>query len=170
MPKSYGGSTNILNKRSSGSLQLSMPITMLDACIHPCLATHWLENSWCCSVLLSSMEKKVKATRSGNARIHGMKWVTMASLAYVAIQVHLGLRFHCYATDHLAAPLRIVIFFSLLQDWHYHGLWTILQEHFGLLGWSRWSRWCLWTAGLVELISMLSVFEFYFQANASIFR
>jgi hypothetical protein len=35
----------------------------------------------------SSVEKEVKATRSGNARIHGMTPVTPASLAYVATQV-----------------------------------------------------------------------------------
>jgi hypothetical protein len=37
----------------------------------------------------SSVEKEVKATRSGNARIHGMTRVTTASLAYVATQVRL---------------------------------------------------------------------------------
>ena len=35
----------------------------------------------------SSVEKEVKATRSGNARIHGMTRVTTASLAYMATQV-----------------------------------------------------------------------------------
>ena len=35
----------------------------------------------------SSIEKEVKATRSGNARLHGMTRVTTASLAYVATQV-----------------------------------------------------------------------------------
>ena len=38
---------------------------------------------------LSSVEKDVKATRSGNARIHGMTQVTAASLVYVATQVSL---------------------------------------------------------------------------------
>jgi len=64
----------------------------------------------------SSVEKEVKATRSGNARIHDMKGVTTASLAYVATQVRLALRFRRYTTDHLAAPLRIVIFLGLLQN------------------------------------------------------
>jgi hypothetical protein len=36
----------------------------------------------------TSVEKEVKATRSGNARLHGMTRVTTASLAYVATQVH----------------------------------------------------------------------------------
>jgi hypothetical protein len=35
----------------------------------------------------SSVEKELKATRSGNARIHGMTKVTPASIAYVATQV-----------------------------------------------------------------------------------
>jgi hypothetical protein len=35
----------------------------------------------------SSVEKEPKATRSGNARIHGMKSVTIASIAYIATQV-----------------------------------------------------------------------------------
>ena len=35
----------------------------------------------------SSVEKEAKATRSGNARIHGMTQVTPPSLAYVATQV-----------------------------------------------------------------------------------
>ena len=37
----------------------------------------------------SSVEVDAKATRSGNARIHGMTQVTTASLAYVATQVSL---------------------------------------------------------------------------------
>jgi hypothetical protein len=44
--------------------------------------------------LPSSVEKKVKATRSGNACIHGMTWVTTAFLTYVAIQVHLALELY----------------------------------------------------------------------------
>lgn len=35
----------------------------------------------------SSVDKEVKATRSGNARIHGMTRVTPASIAYIATQV-----------------------------------------------------------------------------------
>jgi hypothetical protein len=35
----------------------------------------------------SSVEKEPKATRSGNARIHGMTKVTLGSIAYVATQV-----------------------------------------------------------------------------------
>ncbi|KAG6906365.1 hypothetical protein DXG01_014296 [Tephrocybe rancida] len=39
----------------------------------------------------SSFEKENKATRSGNARIHGMMTVTHASIAYVATQVRFAL-------------------------------------------------------------------------------
>ena len=35
----------------------------------------------------SSVEKEVKATQSGNAHLHGMTCITMASLAYVETQV-----------------------------------------------------------------------------------
>lgn len=38
----------------------------------------------------SSVDKEPKATRSGNARIHGMNQVTAASIAYVATQVSLN--------------------------------------------------------------------------------
>lgn len=39
----------------------------------------------------SSVEKEVKATRSGNARIHGMTRTTTASLAYIATQLRFAL-------------------------------------------------------------------------------
>jgi len=39
----------------------------------------------------SSVEKESKATRSGNARIHGMTQVTPASIAYIATQVRFAL-------------------------------------------------------------------------------
>ncbi|RDB25046.1 hypothetical protein Hypma_007811 [Hypsizygus marmoreus] len=39
----------------------------------------------------SSVEKEVKATRSGNARIHGMTKVTCPSIAYVATQARFAL-------------------------------------------------------------------------------
>ncbi|KAF9242147.1 hypothetical protein BU15DRAFT_44292 [Melanogaster broomeanus] len=39
----------------------------------------------------SSVDQEPKATRSGNARIHGMRFVTKASIAYVATQVRFAL-------------------------------------------------------------------------------
>jgi hypothetical protein len=63
----------------------------------------------------SSVEKEVKATRSGNARIHGMTRVTTASLAYIATQVRLLVTpFLHYAPDHMAAPLCTVFLLGLL--------------------------------------------------------
>lgn len=38
----------------------------------------------------SSVEKETRATRSGNAEIHGMRSVTVASLAYIATLVGAG--------------------------------------------------------------------------------
>ncbi|KAG1745135.1 hypothetical protein EDD22DRAFT_786118, partial [Suillus occidentalis] len=39
----------------------------------------------------SSVEKEPKATRSGNARLHGMTCVTIASISYIATQVRFAL-------------------------------------------------------------------------------
>ncbi|KAG1893129.1 uncharacterized protein F5891DRAFT_1196751 [Suillus fuscotomentosus] len=39
----------------------------------------------------SSVDREPKATRSGNARLHGMKSVTIASIAYIATQVQFAL-------------------------------------------------------------------------------
>ncbi|KAG1892879.1 uncharacterized protein F5891DRAFT_963835, partial [Suillus fuscotomentosus] len=39
----------------------------------------------------SSVEREPKATRSGNARLHGMNAVTIASVAYIATQVRFAL-------------------------------------------------------------------------------
>ena len=51
----------------------------------------------------SSMEEEVKATRSGNAHIHGMTRVTTGSLAYVAMQVCPTSRLYQLTTDHAAS-------------------------------------------------------------------
>ena len=42
----------------------------------------------------SSVEKEIKATQSGNARIHGMTQATLPSIAYVATQVSASLYTH----------------------------------------------------------------------------
>lgn len=48
----------------------------------------------------SSVEKEPKATRSGNARIHGMTHVTPASIAYIATQVGSSIfSFTCFDTE-----------------------------------------------------------------------
>ena len=51
----------------------------------------------------SSVEKEATATRSGNARIHGMTRVTTGSLAYVATQVCPASRLSQLTTDHAAS-------------------------------------------------------------------
>ena len=59
------------------------------------------------------MEKEPKATRSGNARIHGMTQVTPGSIAYVATQVSLAFDFreHDLTESHFVfiGPFRFVI-------------------------------------------------------------
>jgi hypothetical protein len=50
----------------------------------------------------SSVDNAAKATRSGNARIHGMIHVTPASIAYIATQVCISLHeVHLHVTDHI---------------------------------------------------------------------
>ena len=63
----------------------------------------------------SSVEKEVRATRSGNTCIHVMTCVTMASLAYIATQIHLPVTpFLHYTADHMTAPLCTVFLLCLL--------------------------------------------------------
>ena len=57
--------------------------------LFPVTFTSWMQAFKHIFTSPSSVEKEVKATRSGNARIHGMTRVTTASLAYVATQVRL---------------------------------------------------------------------------------
>ena len=56
----------------------------------------------------SSVDKEPKATRSGNARIHGMTQVTSASIAYVATQVCLFAR-HLLFSNHLDYQVRFAL-------------------------------------------------------------
>lgn len=56
----------------------------------------------------------MKATRSGNARLHGMTRVTTASLAYVATQVCAATKSLHYSTDDIVAPLRTLVLVGLL--------------------------------------------------------
>jgi hypothetical protein len=68
----------------------------------------------------SSVEKEPKATRSGNARIHGMTRVTPASIVYVATQVN----FHSMSIFWLMLilsaldPIRVIFISSFLSDGH----------------------------------------------------
>jgi len=67
----------------------------------------------------SSVEKEPKATRSGNARIHGMTRVTLPSIAYVATQVS---RRFCTSVfppiiiPQHAGPIRAVFLPSFFQN------------------------------------------------------
>jgi hypothetical protein len=65
----------------------------------------------------SSVEKEAKATRSGNARIHGMTQVTRASIAYAATQV------------------RTILFFSV-----HHSFPSVVQARFALASAAVFSR------------------------------
>jgi hypothetical protein len=49
----------------------------------------------------SSVDQEPRATRSGNARIHGMRSVTKASIAYVATQVICNVFHKCYCINPL---------------------------------------------------------------------
>jgi hypothetical protein len=84
----------------------------------------------------SSVDKENKATRSGNARIHGMTGVTPASLAYIATQV-------C-----LVPPL----FF-------YHPLYDPLQTRFALSSSAVFSRSDMVTDSERFYSSILELFE-----------
>jgi hypothetical protein len=103
----------------------------------------------------SSVEKEVKATRSGNTHIHGMTQVTPASLAYVATQVCMASKFYTLRLNIWPAMLFIVIIISVLQVWHLDRFRKILREHLGLFQWSQWERRDCWFAELVELVSIV---------------
>ena len=66
----------------------------------------------------SSVEKEAKATRSGNARIHGMTRVTPASLAYVATQVCSYMNHEGYTDISYLAMIHVVICLRLLPVRH----------------------------------------------------
>jgi hypothetical protein len=66
----------------------------------------------------SSVEKETKATRSGNARIHGMRNVTLASVAYIATQVSIFTDLSFITTDAVIGPLFSQLFGSLFPFGH----------------------------------------------------
>jgi hypothetical protein len=89
----------------------------------------------------SSVEKEVKATRSGNARIHGMTRVTTASLAYIATQLRFALssssvfcrsdtatdseRFYESVLDFLDHPEEKDNVADLLNWWNWYCSWFV---------------------------------------------
>jgi hypothetical protein len=71
----------------NGLFRSSLLVTVgLPQCPHPLLMFH-LQAFKHVFTSPSSVDQEPKATRSGNARIHGMTHVTPASIAYVATQV-----------------------------------------------------------------------------------
>lgn len=67
----------------------------------------------------SSVEKEAKATRSGNARIHGMKEVTMASIAYVSTQVWLF-------------SFKLKVLYYCLSEYRFGSLYVLLLSSRGM--------------------------------------
>ena len=97
----------------------------------------------------SSVDKEPKATRSGNARLHGMTRVTPGSIAYIATQVS---PFHSssgISTTHLVSGALLIVRLSCFFSHRYHhGLREVLYHHFGALIRSRrktrsWCAFCL---------------------------
>ena len=82
---------------------------------------------------LSSMEKKAKATHSGNTCLHEMSQVTPALLAYIATQVDLRLVM-LSDMSHFTSS-RSALHFPLCQ---YSADWTLFltRKHFIYLSWS----------------------------------
>lgn len=57
----------------------------------------------------SSVDSETKATRSGNARIHGMTAVTLPSIAYVATQVNLCFCSSDVTVTHFSCQVRFAL-------------------------------------------------------------
>jgi hypothetical protein len=77
----------------------------------------------------SSVEKEVKATRSGNARIHGMTAVTTASIAYISTQVRPLPQPYQSNPDPLSSEtgsLRPIVIVRILQIRHFDRLRALL--------------------------------------------
>jgi hypothetical protein len=75
----------------------------------------------------SSVDNVAKATRSGNARIHGMTCVTPASIAYIATQVCISLlNVHFYVTDPSLGTICPHLLVCVLQNWRGHRLGRLL--------------------------------------------
>ena len=100
----------------------------------------------------SSVDKEPKATRSGNARIHGMKRVTHASITYLATQVIFSL--HCCMSTDILCQVRFALCSSPVfsrtdtvtdSEKFYNSILELLededekQEVEDLLTW--WNRW-----------------------------
>jgi hypothetical protein len=73
----------------------------------------------------SSVDQEPKATRSGNAQIHGMTKVTPALIANVATQVR-TIMFTLYSVFTVVGSFRVVLFSRVFADRHNYGFQIIL--------------------------------------------
>lgn len=107
----------------------------------------------------SSVDKEVKATRSGNARIHGMTRVTTGSISYAATQVH-PLTHHQPTIDCLdPATFRVVVIIRVLQVGYIDRLRKILCQCVGFLRRSGGEGRSEQSSGLVEFVSPLQYYH-----------
>jgi hypothetical protein len=80
------------------------------------------------------VDKEPKATRSGNAYLHGMKAVTVGSLAYVATQVRLAFD-HVFLSRYVRSDsIFIKLVVRVFTYRHGHGLRKLLSQHSGFIG------------------------------------
>ena len=75
-------------------------------------------------------EDEPRATRAGNAYIHGMTSVTKASLAYIATQAGFRALYEHVTKDHLGS-LCAVLVQHVLAHWCGYQFWNLLQQHSG---------------------------------------
>jgi hypothetical protein len=68
----------------------------------------------------SSVDREPKATRSGNARIHGMTQVTTASIAYIATQVRRSCASPSYLVPKALGSLCVILLTGLLTHRYCH--------------------------------------------------
>jgi hypothetical protein len=78
----------------------------------------------------SSVDREPKATRSGNARIHGMTRVTLPSIAYIATQVCVHALAVLFTIAFLLGPICPHLITCVLVYGHGHWFWKVLQFHF----------------------------------------
>jgi hypothetical protein len=97
------------------------------------------------------VEKEPKATRAGNARLHGMTSVTLPSIAYIATQVWpviTPLRVPALFVS--IGPICLKLLASLFENRHGHWFRVILQLSLGFVWWRRWETGGWWIVSLVE--------------------
>ena len=102
----------------------------------------------------SSVHKESSATRSGNARLHGMASVTSASIAYVATQA-CDFTWSCFSYSHLLkGPLCAQLRACVFKDRYNYRFGALLQFNF------LPAPWCWRTSGskstpfVVEQVSL----------------